>query len=456
MPPYYWYWYIGIRICFALCFVILTLYVIGPNRLQRQQKDTFAASQKQKSKTPSSVVYTPNMLNDVDWIGKSKQPLGNVNYRSVSDSTSLITLYKVIAEGKSDTLRTSEKVVPDKVLAVIDPYDLEKYGFGNNKNVKTVATSPRGYFMAIGTTHSVYNMECSFNLGGTVKSIGYTSQTDYNFINALLNAYRVDKSGVTFTLLTSTDLSALPKTLKDNKIDIVFAFVILNSPLHGILRTQNIAFMGFKDLDVDRVKLFYPTFTMATVNMRKLLLSKAGSIASVPDKENSTMLPSMSLNLVQISVANDNDNNKKESFITQVSLSPQSLDPTYRCYGDLNIKSKALCDSPYDMIGDPKPRATTWDQPCLKDADCPFFQANKNYGNNRGGCLDRGVCELPIGVRRVSYRKYDAVGEFSPFCYGCSAYDADCCAKQPKPDYAFPNDKVARSAARLPTSIPMS
>lgn len=187
--------------------------------------------------------------------------------------------------------------------------------------------------------------------------------------------------------------------------------------------------------------------------------SNVSITATVNDNENKTMLPSMNLLLVQILGSlkpSTSSRQKLEPFITRLTLSPESLDPTYRCYGDVTIENKALCDSPYNEVGDPKTRTTVWDHPCIVDTDCPFYKSNKNYKNKRGGCGDNGICELPIGVRRTSSRKYDDTKIFAPFCYGCDAYDTDCCLRQSKPDYAFNGDTRARRSSRLKTSIPMN
>jgi hypothetical protein len=69
--------------------------------------------------------------------------------------------------------------------------------------------------------------------------------------------------------------------------------------------------------------------------------------------------------------------------------------------------------------------------------------------------MEYGMCELPIGVWRTSYRKYNDKDVFAPFCYGCNPYDTKCCAKQSYPDYAFENDTAARKKWGLKTSIPM-
>jgi hypothetical protein len=62
------------------------------------------------------------------------------------------------------------------------------------------------------------------------------------------------------------------------------------------------------------------------------------------------------------------------------------------CVGDEHVKIKELCES--RGVG-------TWDRPCEADNECPFVD-----GNGRGACMDSGYCEMPIGVRRLSFKKY--------------------------------------------------
>ena len=54
----------------------------------------------------------------------------------------------------------------------------------------------------------------------------------------------------------------------------------------------------------------------------------------------------------------------------------------------------------------------------------PLLLSNKNYPNERGGCVN-GYCEFPLGLNRKSYREYDT--NFTetnyPRCYGCDIND---------------------------------
>lgn len=123
----------------------------------------------------------------------------------------------------------------------------------------------------------------------------------------------------------------------------------------------------------------------------------------------------------------------------------------YVCYGDQSIKSKEQCESLFDGMGIPKTKRSYWDRPCLQNNECPFYQANKNYKNYRGGCID-GRCEMPIGVQAVSYRMYDEMTQ--PSCHGCmDSTNTKCCEEQKNkqtypglvsPDYAFELDQFER------------
>jgi len=121
-------------------------------------------------------------------------------------------------------------------------------------------------------------------------------------------------------------------------------------------------------------------------------------------------------------------------------------DGDYVCVGDANLITKEACESSVDVYNKPK-QAGIWDRPCKRDDECPYFGANKNYLNYRGGCTD-GSCEMPMGVKRAGFTKADTTT--APYCYGCNSTVApgDCCDKQKKdalhPDYAFEGDMDER------------
>lgn len=119
-----------------------------------------------------------------------------------------------------------------------------------------------------------------------------------------------------------------------------------------------------------------------------------------------------------------------------------NFDPRYVCT-DTNYSIKGLCESDFNELGELKKYKTYWDRPCETNTECPFYQKNKNYKNYRGGCID-GYCELPIGINRLSYRKYD--NNSKPYCHNCkNKLIGKCCNKQKNPDYAFELDEFERN-----------
>ena len=120
----------------------------------------------------------------------------------------------------------------------------------------------------------------------------------------------------------------------------------------------------------------------------------------------------------------------------------------YRCYGKYAVNKK-MCESKTDEFMKPDIKGV-WDRECRKDSECPFFKSNKNYDNNRGGCIN-GTCEMPIGIVGKGKRYY--FKNSVPRCYNCNSDTSVCCSEQNDknlypnlitPDYAFSNDFLDR------------
>lgn len=147
-------------------------------------------------------------------------------------------------------------------------------------------------------------------------------------------------------------------------------------------------------------------------------------------------------------------NIKNAIFLKLKKDNPENptYDPRYECYDDQQIKSRGLCESNFDPLGKPKFKKQYWDRRCESNKECPFYQKNKNYKNYHGGCID-SICQMPLGVKSVSYRKYDP--ESKPMCYNCrNKFNPFCCEDQKdinkypelngSPDYAYPLDNIER------------
>lgn len=122
----------------------------------------------------------------------------------------------------------------------------------------------------------------------------------------------------------------------------------------------------------------------------------------------------------------------------------------------LSIKTKEECES----------KNKTWDTRCRYNYECPFYKENKNYPNFRGGCLPNGFCEMPVGIKLQSFRKFEKNNKDSyPLCYNCppEIKDTQCCDEQQKmsenadsifksADYLFYNDSGDRKNKMFQTN----
>jgi hypothetical protein len=94
-----------------------------------------------------------------------------------------------------------------------------------------------------------------------------------------------------------------------------------------------------------------------------------------------------------------------------------------------------------------------WEKKCEKNTDCPYYQSNQYYQNTFGRCqTDTGYCQMPMGVRPLTYRKPANSQEAQ--CYNCHngfvgpGTIGKCCQEQKSPDYMFLNDLSQRYQAR--------
>lgn len=375
-----------------------------------------------------AIVYTTSLENNSNWMYntvKTRFRLSQVN--NASWNTFL-----------NDVNTNPEKLYGGTTLYICDPFDYDH----DFSKFEIVDYSQKGYFIGIADPVNAFNMSCVLDFMD--KKIGYYDHSDLYFIKSIINGYRMDKSRIQLIQLQKEDFKNLPNTVV-NVVDLIITFVIPDSQYCNTIQSQSISIMGFGNLDFERVRLFYPYITKETIsNLSSIFLANKGSTALVLAREENTYLPSMSLYLINLY-------GKIETFITRLNNDDSYYDPSYKCYGDLNIDNKALCDSPYDVIGLPKLRYTIWDQPCVLDSQCPYYDANKK----RGGCLEGGICEMPVGVKRLGYRKNMSTGQFAPFCYGCAnPYDTTCC--NINADYAFPNDLEDRKKNKQNFTLPFS
>lgn len=141
-----------------------------------------------------------------------------------------------------------------------------------------------------------------------------------------------------------------------------------------------------------------------------------------------------------------------EETIQQLVAQQKNLydNPQYACFNTnkTNLTSEADC----------KTNNGIWDTPVKADTECPYYLANKNYNNQRGGVTGGNRCDMPQGVKAIGYR-FQAI-DSKPLCYNCRLGSdgkpgsiGPCCEEQKNralypdllsPDYAFNGDSIDR------------
>ena len=125
-----------------------------------------------------------------------------------------------------------------------------------------------------------------------------------------------------------------------------------------------------------------------------------------------------------------------------------TLDMRWQCYGKTEYTTKEQCEEQRYTKEGKEEIKHVWDKPCILNDECPFYKANKNYKNERGGCI-RGFCEMPLGIQRKAFTLYEETSK--PICHGCKMLNRECCTIEKgmaSSDYVFSDDKIGRISER--------
>jgi hypothetical protein len=339
----------------------------------------------------------------------------------------------------------------------IDPVDLMKVQAKNRGTTKRVDRA--GYFVRL--VHRDRRDELRIPQDIPNRRIGFFDTCEMHLIQAIAYGYRLPLDEQVF------QMSVVPKNMRTrleqllrSTYDVIFAYIVPGSAFEKTVYSQEVYIAGFPGLDVSRINMTFPYVTMKKSYMSDVHDWRGKEAPrALYDKDGVVDLLWSYQHLFVIG------NPVKETFITSLTVSKEMSDPAYRCYGELSNENRALCNSSYDAWGNPKDVQTYWDIPCTSNEECPFYKANKNYPNSRGGCQPNGVCEFPVGVRRIAYVKYRDDFPFTPMCYGCPMGTTDCCRNQKEnpekyprlasPDYAFQNDIADRGPRGLDVIVPL-
>lgn len=316
----------------------------------------------------------------------------------------------------------------------------DKYIFKNIKNINTVIdpndykdhvpyingkpNENEGYFLYLSKSSST---TCSFNFEN--KKIGYISRSDLYFIRSIIYGYRMNEKLIRLKKLN-------PIVPDFNSVNFSILYVHPKSRTYNTISKQNIFVEGFDNLDIHRVKLFYPAIEFKQLRIKEIF--PQNNILTSTDKY--VTIPTTNMII-----------SNKEHFVTRLNIDDKILNEQYGCFGEPESDNAALCNSRYDAFGNKKNYWSIWSKKCEKDTDCPYFGANKAYDNSFGGCIKKdnekyGSCDGPIGVKQIGFTKFYDKHKYAPFCE--TDFKKTCNSQNS--DFRFPNDQELRKANNLP------
>jgi len=358
-------------------------------------------------------------------------------------------------------------VSTDDYKLLIDPY-INKYIL-NNKLSNTEVFKD-GIFVCLSPTR--FGIEqCIWDFANKV--VAYVYMSDYLFIQALIKAYRQDIKSIRLRKIKLEDLK-----MSDKQFDYLITYVVIGSEYMAILKYSKYFISGLKDMDISRIKAFYPVIKANYESVRFYFNKDTDNTDNTEDTRDTTYDLYLSKDKMLLPIMNYDIVNNIENFITRLEMPKDYLEVidesyggntefgssgSYGCYGNNKIVNKFECDSFYTKEGNPKDYYSIWDKKCATNEECPYYKKNTRYENSRGGCIN-GNCEFPVGVKKIGFTKYNDEEYNRPHCYNCQdTTDLNCCANikefQDKNgiginnDYVFENDTEDRKLNNLNTII---
>ena len=429
---------------------------------------SYIKSCKEKFTSYRTVYITDNIdnLNDRDIISNSSVASAAKNATFAISSDIMVKSIDYMKRNNKIS-RYILGVSTDDYKLLIDPY-INKYIL-NNKLSNTEVFKD-GIFVCLSPTR--FGIEqCIWDFANKV--VAYVYMSDYLFIQALIKAYRQDIKSIRLRKIKLEDLKMSYK-----QFDYLITYVVIGSEYMAILKYSKYFISGLKDMDISRIKAFYPVIKANYESVRFYFNKDTDNTDNTEDTRDTTYDLYLSKDKMLLPIMNYDIVNNIENFITRLEMPKDYLEVidesyggntefgssgSYGCYGNNKIVNKFECDSYYTKEGNPKDYYSIWDKKCATNEECPYYKKNTRYENSRGGCIN-GNCEFPVGVKKIGFTKYNDEEYNRPHCYNCQdTTDLNCCANikefQDKNgiginnDYVFENDTEDRKLNNLNTII---
>ena len=308
----------------------------------------------------------------------------------------------------------------------------------NKKSINTKFTEPQKYKFKYYNqekipqiNNEIYNLvkkKIIQDINDIIKNTKFGENRTFQIINDTIIEYRENKKYIKIIFILN-----IYRVYKFHGYQIFFItyynkknrqIYIQNIEIMGNIHEQEISILpGYQDNN-QNLQIYYSCFPYTRYDASKTYVRYSQNDKVLPNKK-------------QINNILENRSRDRLQYF---------VDRSYSCYGSEG-DDYYNCISNKNIMNTYKPRGI-WDRPCFYNEECPFYKANKNYQNNRGGCIN-GFCEMPLNVQSLTYRNYNI--KTKPLCHNCKEKSDQCCDYQMKenpkllsPDYAFIGDKVER------------
>jgi len=435
--------YISFLLILIIAIIAIFICILEISSINKKEKENYVNN---------PIIITDNQLN-IKEVNKDI----SANYIIINSKHLVRIIDEIKKTNRLNKNTIGINTIPNdaNLQLLVDPY----INYYILKNKADISNYKEGIFVCV-SNNVIRKEDCIWDLDGKV--IAYIYMSDYLFIQALIKGYNLDINNIYLKKIKLDDLENTEKTF-----DYLFTYMVIGSEYMNYICNLRYYINGMKDVDINRIKAYYPFIkeNYNTVKYYYIKMKEAANPNNIIDKPNNiyissdySLLPIMRYNIIS----------SIENFITRLEMPSDYLDAIkenynvsdknnkgggfYGCYGNSEIKNKFECDSYYKIDGTPKTYYSLWDKKCVSNNECPYYKSNSNYVNDRGGCINNGYCEFPVGVKRLGFTKYTDTNLNKPLCYNCDNVEEKSDVLK-KPDYVFENDFNERVKYNLNTII---
>lgn len=322
----------------------------------------------------------------------------------------------------------------DTMGAILDPRDHTMMAMTAMTTAAEAGTATMVHYIVVVTPDDAEKMECPFGWEG--RHVACLDRSAWNVARAIAGGYHIrDRVDLRKVPLGEWYPTGLADMLREGGYDAALVAVAPSTTLSDFLgKQEGVRLGGLGKPSMTRVAAFHPYCQAAKFDMSLLFKGLTGAEDTVSLRK--VVLPPRSR-----VVAEGFDDGRRAEY--EWSEPAFVMDDRYRCFSllgeasEMNIVGRDTyyqCVSKYGSRGEAQTPGI-WDAKCTRDEDCAGAWAS------HGGRCDvaTGVCQVPVGVKQVSYRVSFSDNKYHRPFRKCADGGVVCAARD-STGYLFPSD----------------